>query len=449
MIDKKHRFTDQGNAELFSIKYGETVKFNHAMKKWIIWDGTRWTEDTSQQVLTLAADAIKTLLTDAQSCTDIEESRKISNWAGTSLGAYRLKSMLTLAQPLMTVKPEMFDTDKWKFNVSNGTIDLRTGKLLEHDKNNFITKMSPVVYVDGASSVLWLSFLNKIFDGDVELIKYMQKAIGYSLSGITREQCIFIMFGSGSNGKSTFISTILHIFGDYGTQTPTETLMIKKNDGIRNDIARLYGKRFVSASEGEKHHVLAESLVKQLTGEDTIAARFMYQEYFEFLPEFKVFLITNHKPKISGVDHGIWRRLRPIPFVIKIHEDEKGSELQNKLKAESSAILSWAIEGALLWQNEGLQIPSKVNDALKEYKADNDIIAEFMNSACIVSANSNIKKSILHDRYILYCSSIGIRPISLIAFGRALNDRGYREHVKGDGSYWLDLEIKPDACIPQ
>ena len=349
----------------------------------------------------------------------------------------------------MTIYPDVFDTDKWKFNVKNGTIDLGTGELLSHNKDHLISKITPVVYVEGAVSVLWLSFLNKIFDGDVELIRYMQKVIGYSLSGITREQCIFIMFGSGSNGKSTFISTLLHIVGDYGTQTPTETLMIKKNDGIRNDIARLYGKRFVSASEGEKHHALAESLVKQLTGEDTIAARFMYQEYFEFKPEFKVFLITNHKPKITNVDHGIWRRLRPIPFSVTIADIDKDLDLQNKLKAQSSAILNWAIEGALLWQSEGLQIPTKVNDALIDYKADNDIIAEFMGLTCIVSPNKTIMKSILHAAYTEYCSAKGIRAISLIAFGKALNNRGYKYKDITSGSYWLDIEIKPPTIVSQ
>ena len=443
MINKKHRYTDHGNAELFCMKYGETVKFNHALKKWIMWDGKRWVEDSSNKVLTLAAEAIKSLLEEASNSSDNDEVQKISKWAGASLGAYRIKSMLILAQPLMAVEPKIFDTDKFKFNVQNGTIDLRSGKLLSHCKEDYITKISSVIFRDGVNSNIWLEFLNKIFCGDAELIKYIQKAIGYSLCGSTKEQCIFIMFGLGANGKSTFIKALLNIFGDYGTQTPTETLMVKKNEGIRNDIARLHAKRFVSASEGEKNQSLAEALVKQLTGEDTISARFMYKEYFEFTPEFKVFLITNHKPRISGVDHGIWRRLRPIPFSVTISEEDKDLELQNKLKEESSGILNWAIEGVLLWQKEGLRIPLIVNEALKEYKSENDFIYEFIDKMCTITRNVTIKKSVLHTAYTDYCSVNGIRNISLIAFGKTLRDRGFKEREQGDGSYWLDIGIKP------
>ncbi|MEC5254061.1 phage/plasmid primase, P4 family, partial [Bacillus paralicheniformis] len=231
----------------------------------------------------------------------------------------RMNTILDV-RPMVSVRKQELDSHKYLFNCDNGVIDLKTGELLPHDRDLLFTKISPVSYQPDADCPNWKAFLESIFIDDrgapnYEIIDFMQKAIGYSLTGDTTEQVMFFLFGNGRNGKSTFINTVQHLFGDYGRQTNSDTFIKKKNDSaINNDIARLDGARFVSAVESEEGQQLSESLVKQITGGEKMSARFLRQEYFEFTPEFKVFFTTNHKPIVKGSDEGIWRRIRLIPF---------------------------------------------------------------------------------------------------------------------------------------
>lgn len=206
----------------------------------------------------------------------------------------------------------------------------------------------------------------------------MQKAVGYSLTGSTEEQCLFILHGTGANGKSTFLNTISTMLGDYARQTPTDALLVKRGDGLSNDVARLHGARLVSAVEVEGGRRLAEAQVKQLTGGDLIAARFLYQEFFEFRPAFKLFLGVNHTPVIQGTDHGIWRRIHLVPFTVTIAKEDQDKRLGEKLRAERSGILRWAVEGGLAWQAEGLEPPLVVSMATEEYRAEMAILARFL-----------------------------------------------------------------------
>ena len=250
---------------------------------------------------------------------------------------------------------------------------------------HFITKLAPVNFEPDAACPRWLEFLSRIMDGNEQLIDFLQRAVGYALTGETSEQCLFIFYGSGANGKSTFLQTMSYVLGDYSMSTPTETLLVKRRGAIPNDVARLKGARFVIACEADAENRLAESLIKQMTGGDTISARFLHQEWFDFEPTHKVFFGTNHKPVIKGTDYAIWRRIRLVPFEITIPEGERDKNLPEKLKAEADGILAWAVQGCLVWQQQGLGVPEEVKAATDSYREEMDILGEFLKDRCRLS----------------------------------------------------------------
>ncbi len=439
--EKKYKFTDQGNAELFCNKSGDVARYHHAANKWMLWDGKKWKFDEIEEVHKLATEALKSLYGEAENSNDPEKCIETGTWANRSMNIHRINSMLSLARALMPMDVEKLDSHPMLFNTESGIIDLNTGELLDHTKDRLLSKLSPAAYDPTAECPRWMSFLEQIMSDDLEVIRYLQKVVGYALTGRTDEQCMFILYGNGANGKSTFINVLMHILGDYGLQTPTETLMVKRSEGVRNDIARLCGTRLVSATEGERNQALAESLIKQLTGGDKVATRFMYQEFFEFIPEFKVFFTTNYKPTVKGADYGIWRRLRPIPFDVRIPEDQRDPNLESKLIKESPGILRWAIEGALLWQQEGLSSPQVVEDALRSYKSEMDVLTEFVETECVTSPGSKIKKSELRAVYVEFCERNGSKPLSNIKLKQELIFRGLQEQEYSDGSYWMNLSL--------
>jgi len=279
---------------------------------------------------------VASLYQEAARREDQEERKRLGHFALMSENVNRVAAMIRLAQSEagIPVQPEELDADPWLLNCDNGVIDLRTGALLPHRREYLMTCLAPVKYDPEAGSDLWEKFLWRIFNRNLNLYEFMQRALGYALTGDTREQCFFILWGSGANGKSTLLNTVREIMGTYARHTPTETLLARnKGSEIPTDVARLDGPRFVTASEVDRGQRLAESLVKALTGRDTVAARFLYGEYFDFVPQFKLFLSTNNKPVIRGVDNAIWRRIMFIPFVVQIPEEEQDKELPEKLKA--------------------------------------------------------------------------------------------------------------------
>ena len=278
-----------------------------------------------------------------------------------------------------------------------------------------------------------MSFLNRIMDKNANLIEFLKRAVGYSLTGDVSEQCLFIFFGSGANGKSTFLRTVNMLMGDYSQQTATETLLVKQKGAIPNDIARLKGARFITASEAEAEQRLAESLIKQMTGGDIISARFLHQEWFDFEPTYKIFLGTNHKPVIKGTDYAIWRRIKLVPFEVTIPEQESDGNLLDKLQDELSAILTWAVQGCMEWQNSGLGIPQEVFAATDEYKNEMDIISDFINECCIESPNSRVLFKDLYQVYKNWCDENGEYPLKKNAFSRRIGEKGYSQCRVGKG----------------
>jgi putative DNA primase/helicase len=277
------------------------------------------------------------------------------------------------------------------------------------------------------------------------LIRFVQKAVGYSLTGSTDEQCLFILHGSGANGKSTFLNTISTILGDYARQTPTDTLLVKRGDGISNDVARLHGARFVSAMEVENGRRLAEAQVKQLTGGDLMAARYLYQEFFEFRPQFKLFMGVNHTPVIQGSDHGIWRRLHVVPFTVTIAKEDQDKRLVEKLHTERSGILRWAVEGCVAWQAEGLEPPRAVADATHEYRAEMDVLARFLAEECVIGPDQRVATGLLYAHFREWCDLADESPVSQRALAIALKERGFTPGRNNRERFWEGLGLREDA----
>ncbi|MED3905818.1 phage/plasmid primase, P4 family [Geobacillus thermodenitrificans] len=442
--------TDLGNAERLVYRHGDNIRYCNVFGSWFIWDGQRWKEDKINQIQELAAETIRNIYKEAQEERDSDIRKTLTEHALRSESRGKIEAMISLAKSKVPVMPEELDQDIWLFNCANGIIDLRTGELLPHDRKKLMTKISPVIYDPKAECPTWIKFLEDIMSDEkgnpkYELIEFLQKAVGYSLTGDTSEQVLFFLYGTGRNGKSTFVNTIREILGDYGKQTNADTFTVKRSDRVNNDIAALKGARFVSATESEEGARLAESLVKQLTGGEAIQARFLYQENFEYIPQFKIFFTTNHKPVIKGSDEGIWRRIRLIPFTVTIPEEKKDTRLPEKLKAEMPGILRWAVEGCLKWQREGLGNPDEIKQATEGYKAEMDSLGAFIADCCVVNELAKCWGSDLYTAYQKWCDENGEYEIGKRKFNKRLEERGFKKKRGTGGAIeFLGIGLKAE-----
>lgn len=419
--------TDIGNAERFANQHRDTVRFCNLWKKWIVWDGKRWTVDNSQTVKVLARQTVRSIYREA-SQEEAEQLRKaIAQHGQSSEGEGRLRAMISLAQMDLAVQPEELDKDPWLLNVQNGTVDLRTGELRSHRKEDLLSKMVQVIYDPKATAPLWEAFLSRIFDANEELIEWLQRAVGYSLSAENREQVFFLCHGVGANGKSTFLNTLKYLLGDYSEQAPFQTFLKTTSETVRNDLAKLQNCRFVSALEAEEGRKLSEVVIKQLTGGDPITARFLYGEYFTYVPQFKIWMATNHKPTITGTDYGIWRRVKLIPFEVVIPPEERDEKLSEKLTEELPGILAWAVHGCLRWQEQRLvPEPEIVKIATEQYRTEEDVLGAFLTDRCISRKDLSASAADLFETYQQWAKTNGEEIVSQKKFGGYLTHRGFR-----------------------
>jgi putative DNA primase/helicase len=275
-----------------------------------------------------------------------------------------------------------------------------------------------------------------------ELIKFLQRSIGYALTGSTREQVLFFLYGTGANGKSTFIETCRNLLGDYAQQSEFDTFVTKKNDGPRNDIARLKGARLVAAVEAAQGRQLDENVIKQVTGGDTVTARFLYHEHFEFVPQFKLFLVANHKPVIVGTDEAIWRRIRLIPFTVTIPKEERDKHLLEKLQRELPGILAWAVRGCLKWQEDGLGEPEAVSIATADYRREMDVMADFIEEQCVLGERETADAGMLYGKFHDWAKNNGEEELTQKKFGTQLRERGFEAAKKRGHRCWVGLRLR-------
>ena len=437
------KLTDLGNAERLVHYFGNQIRYCHAWKKWLVWDGVRWAIDQTGQIQQLAKQVVRRIYREVQSAPDHLKRREIAKHALASESDKRIAAMIALSQSEVSITPDMLNGYPWLLTCLNGTIDLRSGTRLPHRMEDFITRLAPVNFEPDASCPRWLEFLSRIMDGNEKLIAFLQRAVGYALTGETSEQCLFIFHGSGANGKSTFLQTMSFVLGDYSMSTPTETLLVKRRGAIPNDVARLKGARFVIACEADAENRLAESLIKQMTGGDTISARFLHQEWFDFEPTHKVFFGTNHKPVIKGTDYAIWRRIRLVPFEITIPEGERDKNLPEKLKAEASGILAWAVRGCLTWHEQGLGVPDEVKAATDSYREEMDALGEFLKDRCRLNPEARVSSKDLFECYSLWCQDNGQEPVGQRGFGLAMKEKGFKRCRIGHRGVngWVGFEL--------
>ncbi len=439
--------TDLGNSKRLISQHGDKIRYCFAWKKWLVWDGKTWSIDNNGQILRLAKDTVKRIYEEAGLISDESQRKVVARWAVSSESEHRLNAMVTLAQSeeSIPISPQELDVNPYLLNCLNCTIDLRTGQLRQHNSRDFITKTIPVEYDPASQCPQWLEFLETIFAFNYDLIRFIQRAVGYTLTGDVSEQCLFLLHGHGANGKSTLIDIVSMLLGDYSQGADFETFLIHKNEIIRNDLARMTGRRFISAIESEGERRLAEVLVKQLTGGDTITARFLFGEFFDFKPTFKIWLAANHKPNIKGTDYAIWRRIKLIPFNITIPEDKRipKSKLIEMFSKELPGILTWAVQGCLEWQRSGLKTPEEVKVATNSYREEMDSIGAFLGECCILTPEVKAKASDLYDVYKEWCENGGEYALSQRSFGLRLTERGL-ERVKSSGNYWKGIGIKTE-----
>jgi putative DNA primase/helicase len=436
--------TDMANAARLIRYHGAELRYCHTWQRWLRWHAGRWLDDDTGYVGHLAQDTMRQLLHEAADIIDPDLRKKTIREVIAAERANRIQGMLRLAgdyQP-HAVTPAMLDRDPWLFNVRNGTINLHTGQLRPHDAADLITKQAPVDYNPDAQAPAWRGFLERVIP-DPELRHFLRRAVGYSLTGLTSEQILLILYGSGSNGKSTYTETILKLLGDYGQQSPPETFL-EKRDGIPNDVARLRSTRFVLATEISEGRRLNESLVKRMTGGDTMTARFMRSEYFEFQPQFTPWLATNHRPEIRGTDHAIWRRVKLVPFEIHIPDEDQDHGLKTRLLDEFPGILAWAVRGCLDWQMDGLQEPDIVKAATAEYRQDMDVLGGFLDDCCDLSDTYSETAADLYRGYHDWLKKTGSEGLAARTFGLKLGERGFKQRRTGSSRLWLGLRLKTD-----
>jgi putative DNA primase/helicase len=357
---------------------------------------------------------------------DDERRQKLAKFALQCESEKSRRAMLELAKSELPILPEAFDINLWLLNCQNGTVDLQTGTLRRHRREDFLTKLVPIAYDPEASCPRWENFLDRIFAGKQDLITYFWKAVGYTLTGLTIEQCFFLLYGIGANGKSTLLDTLRRLLAEYGEQASFQTFLRQEHETVRNDLAKLRSCRFVAALEIEEGKRLSEVLIKSLTGGDAQTARLLFSEYFTFVPQFKIWLAANHKPEIRGTDPAIWRRVRLIPFTEVIPDHEQDKALPGKLQEELPGILAWAVRGCLAWQREGFTAPEVVTAATAAYREESDVLGEFLTEHCLLRPELQVPAADLYRRYQEWIKASNEAELSQKAFGVCLRERGLR-----------------------
>lgn len=437
--------SELGNARRLVDTFGDDLHYVPQLGRWYVWDGRRWREDIIGEAVCRAKAVTDDMLNEARVYSEDKKLR----WGLRSQSHGSITSMLKLAatERGIPLHIEELDADPYLFAAANGTIDLRTGSIRPHDRRDLVTKISAVVYDAEAFCPTWERFLRDVFDGDRDLIGFVQRYAGYSLTGDVSEQVMVFAYGGGRNGKTTLLNTLRGITGDYGMQLDPAVLT-GEGEQHPTGLTDLRGARFVATVETEQGNRLNESLIKQLTGGDPIRARRMREDFFEFNPTHKLWFAGNHLPRIGGTDIGIWRRLAVLPFRVEFGPGKADRQLPAKLAAESAGILAWAVQGCLWWLRDGLGIPSAVTEATGAYRESLDHVGRFLADVCVTGPSCYVASAQLREAYEKWCHAQGERAWSAQAVGRELTSKGFQVTTLGTGydrkRGWVGLGVAAD-----
>lgn len=447
---RKYDMTDTGNAHRLFDKYGDIIRYSYNRKRWYYWDGKLWRIDDSGEIKKLADIICDDIKREAFLEQDEKTQADMLKWANKTASSRGKEAMIKECQHLEGIPAGTDDFDSYPdyLNCQNGVVNLRNGELIPHDANFMMAKIthSEIAPV-GEKPKRWLKFLDDVTNHDKELQDYIQKCVGYSLSGSTREQCAYFLYGIGNNGKSTFLDTIADMLGGYASNTQPETIMMRKwgDGGANSDIARLKSARFVTSEEPTEGVRLNEGLLKQLTGGSKVTCRFLYGDEFEYMPEFKIWVATNHKPIIRGTDLGIWRRIKLIPFEVNIPKDKVDKNLKYKLRREMPQILRWAIDGCIKWQREGIKEPKCVQEAVKDYKQEMDLLAGFLEQCVEIDydCKDKIMASELFRLYSRWAQENNEYEMSSKKFYKEVGKKLPEKGRNGTGVFYTSIRLTP------
>lgn len=424
-----YHLTDAGNAQTFRDQHGANLRWVPEWGTWLRFEETRWRRLPAEEMIPLAIQTARTFYARAADPdVDPETARGLAQHARASESRGKLEAMVAIARGLLVERADRFDSDPFMLNVANGTLDLRipADDFRPHRREDMLTKISPVVFDPDAPCPQWSAFLARVLP-DPALRSWVQRFAGYCLTGDVREQVLAFFHGRGANGKSTLLEVLMHVLGDYAKAGAPDLLLAKTGEAHPTEQADLQGARLVVCQETEAGRQWAERTVKALTGGDTIKARWMRCDFFEFRPSHKLVVSANHRPKVRGQDHAIWRRIKLAPFDVTIPQAERDPDLVARLRAEGSGILTWAVAGCLDWQRSGLGEPGAVAEATAAYRADQDHLGHFLEDTCQLAADAFEPTSGLYQRYQTWCVGAGERAWTRDTFREGLAERGLQE----------------------
>ena len=432
--------TDIANAQRFAKQHGQNVRFTPE-RGWLVWDGKRWAVDENN--ITVQEMGKRTALAIFDEVRTASNRDELFRHAKRSQSRRSVESMIHLArsEPGIPARLTDFDPDPWVLNVANGTVDLKTGALREHRREDLISSLANVSFEPGAGCELWDAFLRRVTDNNEDLYGYLRRFVGYLLVADTSDQSVHFFHGTGANGKSVFCEVLQRLLGDYAIVVSPDLIMLRRHSGIPNDVARLRGVRAALMNETTQGSRFDEAKLKDLTGGDTLTARFLHREFFDFQPSHRIVIRGNHKPAIAGTDEGIWRRLRLVPFTVSIPPDEQDRELLTKLQAELPGILQWAIAGCLEWQRDGLKPPAIIMEAVRQYREESDTLGRFIAECCEVRKLAQIKTGVFFTRYQKFCEAAGERWIASKDLPTEMERRGFT-YKRGTGGQRIFLGVE-------
>jgi putative DNA primase/helicase len=450
--EREFKDTDMSNAARLAARHGQDLHCTPEVG-WVVWDGARWrTDEMGAETQRRAKDTSKSIYDEVKDSPKANRGAVLKH-ARNSQKKSAIEAMikLTLSEPGIDTRlceedsgEPVFDAHPMLFNLTNGTLDLTTGALREHSRKDLITKIARVKFNPAAECELWLKFLRRITKEDEELVAYLQRLVGYSLTGDVSEKCLIFLYGaSGDNGKTVFCETWLSLLGGYGAvSSPDLILQRSKYPTIPNDVARLRGVRAAIMNETPQGSRFDETKLKDLTGGDKLSARFLHREYFQFPPTHKLIIRGNHKPGIRGTDDAIWNRLRTIPFEVQIPKEEQDRQLKQKLQAELPGILNWALRGCADWRRMGLAAPSRVMDAVKLYRQESDTVARFVSEECERAPNALAPALGFFSRYKDFCEAVGEMWLTIKEVAAEMERKGYRTQRKKEGNFYVGLKLR-------
>jgi P4 family phage/plasmid primase-like protien len=444
-----YALTDAGNAERLIALYGASIRYCATFSGWYLWQGNRWARDDAGKMLIIATEVARSVHREAAVAPTADTSRALSRWAIFSESLHARKAMIDSAAPHCPVLPGEFDARPELFNCRNGTLELPAMNFREHRREDMLTKIAAVDYDPAALCPQWLAHLDLIFSGDTDYLAGFQSMCGYTLLGTNPQQIMFILYGRGRNGKSKTIEVLARIFADYAVNIASDSLMAKRFETTRSDLARLAGARFATAAEGAEGARMDESIIKQITGEYAITVRKLYENEFEFTPVAKIWMTTNHEPKIPETGDGIWRRLWMVPFAVQIPEEKCDPDIAAKLLLESAGILNWCLAGLQRYYENGNRLvqPRKVSQATANLRTVNDTVGLFLAGECTFEAGCSMSRTAFREVFVKWCEEEGIRRMpSGRKISDALRERGVTNGGRTNSDrFWSGIRWKTIA----